>query len=190
MTPSHARSARFDPRTVTYAALYLAIAMVLPFITGQVPQIGKMLSPMHIPVLLCGFMCGWKWGLAVGLVAPVLRSALFGMPEMFPTAVAMTFELAVYGSMTGLLFRLFPKKAWTLYPALILSMAAGRLVYGAVQFILAGVAKTDFTWKAYLTGTIVKTIPGIVLHVAIVPPIVMLMNRIGLSPAAAKNTSR
>ena len=74
-------------RKMTYAALYLAIAMVLPFITGQIPEIGSALCPMHIPALLCGFMCGWPWGLAVGFIAPLLRSVLFGMPAMVPGAV-------------------------------------------------------------------------------------------------------
>ncbi len=76
-------------RKMTYAALYLGIALVLPFITGQIPEIGAMLCPMHIPVLLCGFLCGWPWGLAVGFIAPLLRSVLFGMPVLFPSAVAM-----------------------------------------------------------------------------------------------------
>ena len=69
--------------------LYLAIAMVLPFVTGQIPEIGAMLCPMHIPALLCGFLCGWPWGLVVGFIAPLLRGAVFGMPVLFPTGVAM-----------------------------------------------------------------------------------------------------
>ena len=112
-------------RKLIYAALYLAIAMVLPFLTGQIPQIGALLSPMHIPVLLCGFMCGWPWGLAVGFIAPLLRSVLFGMPALFPAAVAMAFELAVYGGMSGLLYRLLPRKPWAVYAALIIAMIAG-----------------------------------------------------------------
>ena len=95
-------------RRLTYAALYLAIAMVLPFVTGQIPEIGAALCPMHIPALLCGFMCGWPWGAAVGFVAPLLRSVLFGMPAMFPSAVAMAFELAVYGGTAGLLYSRLP----------------------------------------------------------------------------------
>ena len=90
-------------RKLTYAALFLALAMVLPFLTAQIPEIGSMLSPMHIPVLLCGFLCGWPWGLAVGFIAPPLRSVLFGMPAMFPGAAAMAFELATYGAVSGLL---------------------------------------------------------------------------------------
>ena len=110
-------------RRLTYAALYLAIAMVLPFVTGQIPEIGKRLCPMHIPALLCGFMCGWSWGLAVGFIAPLLRAVLFGMPPMFPGAVAMAFELAVYGGMAGLLHRRMPRKKGVTFAVLILSTA-------------------------------------------------------------------
>ena len=102
-------------RKLTYAALYLAIAMVLPFVTGQIPEIGSMLCPMHLPVLLCGFMCGAPWGLAVGFISPLLRSVVFGMPPMYPTAVAMAFEMAVYGGLAGLLYRLLPRKKSTIY---------------------------------------------------------------------------
>ena len=84
-------------RKLTFSALFLALAMVLPFITGQIPEIGKSLCPMHIPVLLCGFLCGSPWGLAVGFIAPLLRSVVFGMPKVFPDAVVMAFELATDG---------------------------------------------------------------------------------------------
>ena len=72
---------------LTRASMFLALAYVLPFFTGQVPQIGSMLCPMHIPVLLCGFLCGAPWGLMVGFIAPILRSFVLGMPPMFPTAI-------------------------------------------------------------------------------------------------------
>ena len=58
---------------LVFAAMFLALAYVMPFLTGQIPEIGSMLCPMHIPVLLCGFICGWPWGLLVGLIAPLLR---------------------------------------------------------------------------------------------------------------------
>ena len=44
------------------AALCMALGIVLPFFTGQIPQIGGMLLPMHLPVLLCGLLCGWQYG--------------------------------------------------------------------------------------------------------------------------------
>ncbi|MBR3106536.1 MAG: ECF transporter S component [Clostridia bacterium] len=168
-------------RRMTYAALYLAIAMALPFVTGQIPEIGSMLCPMHIPALLCGFMCGWPWGLAVGFIAPLLRSVLFGMPAMFPAAVAMAFELAAYGGLAGLLYRKLPKKKWITYAVLVISMIAGRVVWGAVRVILAGLSESSFTWALFLSGAIVNAIPGIILHLALIPVLVIAMDRAGLS---------
>ncbi len=168
-------------RKLIYAALYLAIAMVLPFLTGQIPQIGAMLSPMHIPVLLCGFMCGWPWGLAVGFIAPLLRSVLFGMPVLFPAAVAMAFELAVYGVMSGLLYRLLPRKPWAVYLALIIAMIAGRVVWGAVRLVLAGLSGTSFTWALFIAGALTNAVPGIILHLVLIPVLVIAMERAGLS---------
>ena len=168
-------------RKLTYAALFLALAMVLPFLTGQIPEIGKSLCPMHIPALLCGFLCGWPWGLAVGFIAPLLRSVVFGMPAMFPGAVAMAFELAVYGGMAGLLYRLLPRKPWGIYAALILSMIAGRIVWGIVRLILAGLSGTQFTWALFLAGAITTAIPGIILQLVLIPVLVMALERTGLS---------
>ena len=168
-------------RKMTYSALFLAIAMVLPFLTGQIPQIGSMLSPMHIPVLLCGFTCGWPWGLVVGFISPLLRSVLFGMPAMFPGAVAMAFELAVYGCMSGLLYHLLPKKKWIIYLVLIISMIAGRIVWGIARLILAGLSGSSFTWQLFIAGAFTKAIPGIILHIIIVPILVIAIEKAGLS---------
>jgi riboflavin transporter FmnP len=171
----------FQVRRLTYAALYLAIAMVLPLVTGQIPEIGAMLCPMHIPALLCGFMCGWPWGVLVGFVAPLLRSLIFGMPAMFPGAVAMAFELAVYGGVAGILYRLLPKKKGNIYLVLILAMLAGRVVWGAVRVILAGLSGSSFTWALFIAGAFTNAIPGIIMHLALIPLLVMIMERAGLS---------
>ena len=130
------KTASLRIRRMTYSALYLAIALILPFLTGQIPEIGSMLCPMHIPALLCGFVCGWPYGLAVGAISPLLRCALFGMPKLYPTAIAMTFELAAYGAAAGLLYRLLPKKVWGIYAALIGAMVIGRAVWGIAEYVL------------------------------------------------------
>lgn len=168
-------------RKMTYAALFLAIAMVLPFVTGQIPEIGSMLCPMHIPALLCGFMCGWPWGLAVGFIAPLLRSVIFGMPAMFPGAVAMAFELAAYGGLAGLLYRLLPRKEWSVYAVLVISMIAGRIVWGIARVILAGLSGSSFTWALFLAGAVTNAIPGIILHIILIPVLVIVMDRAGLT---------
>ena len=168
-------------RRLTYAALYLAIAMVLPFLTGQIPEIGSVLSPMHIPVLLCGFMCGWSWGLGVGFLAPLLRSVLFGMPPMFPAAVAMAFELATYGCVAGWLRKKLPRTNAAVYAILIIAMIAGRIVWGIVRLVLAGLTGSGFTWAVFLAGAVTNAIPGIILHIAIIPILVIALERAGLS---------
>ena len=168
-------------RRLTYAALYLAIALVLPFVTGQIPEIGSMLCPMHIPALLCGFMCGWPWGLAVGFIAPPLRSVLFGMPAMFPGAVAMSFELAMYGGMAGWLRRVLPKTKTVTYAVLLIAMIAGRLVWGTVRLILAGLTGNSFTWGLFLAGAVIDALPGIILQLILIPILVIAMERAGLS---------
>ena len=168
-------------RKLTFSALYLALALVLPFITGQIPEIGAMLSPMHIPVLLCGFVCGWQWGLAVGLIAPMLRSVLFGMPTMYPTAIAMTFELAVYGAVSGILYKLLPRKTWSIYVSLILAMIAGRIVWGAARFVLAGLSHSEFPMSAFLAGAVLNAIPGIILHIVLIPILVIVLEKAKLT---------
>ena len=91
-------------KKITVAAMFLALGLILPFFTGQIPQIGSKLLPMHIPVFLCGLICGWKYGGLVGFILPLLRSALFGMPVFFPSATAMAFELMTYGAVSGFLY--------------------------------------------------------------------------------------
>ena len=153
----------------------LALAYVLPFLTGQIPEIGSMLCPMHLPVLLCGFFCGWKWGLGVGLCAPLLRSLTLGMPPFFPTALCMAFELAVYGAVTGFLHKIFPKKKLCVYASLLSAMVAGRLVWGAAMYIFMGIKGGAFTLNAFLAGAVFNAIPGIILQIVLVPVIVILL---------------
>ena len=162
---------------ITYSAICLALAMVLPFLTGQIPQIGQALSPMHIPVFLCGFLCGWPWGMAVGFIAPLLRSMLFGMPAFFPGACSMAFELAAYGFLSGLLYAKLPKKTAYIYVTLLLSMIGGRIVWGAARYIFAGLQGSSFPFSAFIAGAVTNAIPGIILHIVLVPLIIIALKR-------------
>ena len=162
---------------LTYSGVCLALCLVLPFLTGQIPQIGSKLLPMHIPVLLCGFLCGPVWGLAVGAIAPILRSLLFGMPPLFPTATAMAFELAAYGLLAGLFYKLLPKKTPYLYVALILAMLGGRLVWGLVMSLLMGATGKGFTLAAFWAGAFANAWPGIVLQLVLIPPVVAALKK-------------
>ena len=167
-------------RMLTYAAMCLALCMVLPFLTGQIPEIGSALSPMHIPVLLCGFLCGPWWAALTGAVAPLLRFALFGMPPLFPTGLAMCFELAAYGLVSGLLYQTLPKKNGNIYAALILAMLAGRIVWGTAMALISGVSGSAFTWAAFLAGAFMNAVPGIIVHILLIPLIVMALRKAGV----------
>ena len=164
-------------KTMVLAALFLALALVLPFLTGQIPQIGSMLCPMHIPALLCGFFCGWPWGLAVGFIAPILRSVTFGMPPMVPVAICMSFELAAYGAISGLLYKKLPRNPVSIYAALLTAMVIGRLVWGAARFVCAGLDASAFGLTAFWTGAITSAIPGIFIQIILVPILVMTLEK-------------
>ena len=155
------------------AAMFLALSYVMPFLTGQIPEIGSMLCPMHIPVLLCGFICGWPWGLAVGFVAPILRSLTLGMPPLFPTAFCMAFELAAYGLVSGLMHKLLPRKKPYIYCSLIIAMVVGRIVWGAAMFACTGINGGSFTFATFLEGAITNAIPGIIVQLVLIPIFVM-----------------
>lgn len=167
-------------KKMVVSAFFLALGMVLPFLTGQIQQIGNMLLPMHIPVLLCGYICGWQYGLVIGLVTPLLRSVLFGMPPLMPTAAAMAVELAVYGLMTGVLYGKLPKKTPYLYVSLFGAMIAGRIAWGIVGIPLYGMAGNGFSAQIFLAGALFNAIPGIILQIVLIPVIMMALTRAGV----------
>ena len=166
----------FTVKKLVIAAVCLALCMVLPFLTGQIPQIGSALSPMHIPVLLAGFLCGPWWAMAVGFAAPLLRHVWMGMPPLI-TAIAMSFELAGYGLFSGLLYRLLPKKTVNIYVSLIGAMILGRIVWGIAMVVISGVTGSAFTWSAFMAGALLNAIPGIILHIVLIPILVMALKR-------------
>ena len=159
------------------AALFLAIALVLPLLTGQIPQIGNAFCPMHLPVLLCGFFCGPTYAAGVGLIAPILRFFIFGMPPLMPKGIAMCFELATYGLVSGLLYKALPKKKVYIYVSLICAMLAGRVVWGVVRVLLLGLGQYEFGWAAFLTEGFVNAIPGIILQIVLIPILVMKLDK-------------
>lgn len=161
---------------LVFSALCLALCIVLPFLTGQIPEIGSMLCPMHIPVLLCGFACGWPWGAVVGLIAPLLRFLLFSMPPLM-TAIPMAAELAVYGIVCGIMYRLLPKKIGYIYIDLISAMIFGRLVWGAVRFAMTGFSSTAFPFTAFWAGAVVNALPGIILQLVLIPAVIITLKK-------------
>lgn len=166
-----------NTKKMILSALFLALSFVLPFLTGQIPKFGAMLCPLHIPVLLCGFICGWPYGLAVGFIAPLFRSLTLGMPPLFPTAAAMAFELVAYGAVSGIMHRLLPKKKPYIYVSLLTAMVVGRLVWGTAMFMLLASSGGTFTFSAFLTGAILGSLPGILVQIVLIPLLVMSLSK-------------
>lgn len=167
-------------KKLVLSAMLLAVGIVLPFFTGQIPQIGNMLLPMHLPVLVCGLICGWQYGGVIGFILPFLRYVLFAMPPM-PNGIAMAFELASYGAIVGFLYN---RSRWkcivSLYRSLIIAMIGGRIVWGVVRVAMLGMMGNAFSWKIFMAGAFLNAIPGIVLQLVFIPALMLVLNKTGL----------
>jgi len=168
-------------RRLTLSAMLLAVGLLLPFLTGQIQHFGNMLCPMHLPVFVCGMVCGPFWGLAVGAVLPPLRSMLFGMPVLMPAAAAMAFELAAYGFVSGFLRKRLPKTLSMLFVSLIAAMLLGRLVWGAVSVPIYGLASKSFSWQIFVASGFINAVPGMILQLIAVPAIVASLEKAHLA---------
>ena len=131
---------------------------------------------MHLPIIICGFICGWKYGLLTGAMTPLLRCIPFSMPAPV-NAICMAFELAAYGLVAGFLHNQLPKKKVNVYVSLLCAMIIGRIVWGVVMFGCMGFDMSQFGFSAFLAGAVLNAIPGIVLQVVLVPIIVITLER-------------
>jgi len=168
-------------KKLTYSALLLALGIIIPYILHSVggPGLGVMLLPMHIPVLLCGFICGKKYGLIVGAMTPVISFLVTGftMPPM-PIVIYMVFELATYGFVAGLLYKVTNKK---IIISLLGSMLIGRMVKGGVAFLLTVPLGNTFVFTGFITATFVTGIIGIIIQIIFIPILIKLYEKVSLN---------
>lgn len=178
-------------KKLVVTAMLFAVGMVLPFFIGQIPAIGKMLLPMHIPVLLCGFIVGWQYGALIGFLLPIVRGLVFGMPPLYPNAIAMAFEMAAYGFVSGYLYS---QARWQctkmLYISLVTAMLAGRIVWAFAEVILLGIGGNIFTWKMFAAGAFLNAIPGIIVQLTLIPIIMVALRRAKVVPLWIGNESQ
>lgn len=160
-------------RKIALSALFLAIGMVLPSITGLIRVIGNMLLPMHIPVMLCGIICGPLYGGAIGIMLPILRSLIFTMPPMYPNACAMAIELCTYAVVIGIVYNCLKDKKGGIFIALIVSMLSGRIIWGIVISLLTVLAGGTYTLTIYITRAFIQAVPGIVIQLILIPIIIL-----------------
>lgn len=160
---------------IVLSGLFIAIGVIIPPLF-HAAGLGIAISPMHFPVLIAGIIVGWKYGLAIGILTPLLSAAIMpqGMP-LFPVATVMAVELGVYGLVIGLSYqylKLFENKLINVYLALIIAMISGRIVGGALQALIVGLQGGSYGFKVFLTSYFVLTLPGTILQILIIPPII------------------
>lgn len=170
-------------KRISLCAMCVALCYVLP-IAFHAVGLGGTLSPMHIPVLLCGIVCGGGYGLICGLIGPVLSSLLSGMPPMM-MLIRMIPELCVYGLVAGLAMKYIRtgKAAADVYISLAIAMVAGRIVGGIATAIFYTVTSGVYSIALWATGYFVESVPGIVAHLVIVPVLVFTLEKARLISA-------
>lgn len=163
------------------ALICLAISVVLPMLTDQIPRFGQGLRPMHIPVLIAGFACGPVIGFVVGLAAPMLSLLIHGSPALMQAGFAMSLELATYGLIAGLLYSQLPRKTGNIYVSLITAMIVGRIVWGASMIALSSRDGLDFTYQMFITYAFIDAMPAILFHIVLIPAVVIALEKANLT---------
>ncbi len=176
-------------RKTIITAICMALCVVLPMAFHAIPNGGTLFSPMHLPVFLCGLVCGWQYGLLCGIFGPVLSSFITGMPGMgyLPT---MMVELALYGFISGLLINLIHtgKKTADIYISLLSAMLIGRIITGIVRAFIF--APGSITLQAWATGYFVSCLPGIIIQLILLPILYHALEHAKLLPKQMVQTSK
>ena len=172
---------QFTPvKKMVFTAACAALCLILPMAFHAIPNAGSVILPMHIPVLLCGLVCGWPYGGVCGVIGPFLSGILTGMPPaaMLP---GMMVECAVYGFTTGLLMKHIRtgRSLADLYISLICAMAAGRIAAGFAKAWIFTPGISPFAW---VTTSLVTGIPGIAIQLVLMPLVITALTRARLIP--------
>ena len=157
-----------------WAAFFVTLGVLVPTIFHAVGGLGKVFLPMHIPVILCGFICGPYYGLLCGVIAPILSSMITGMPVLLPNGVIMAFELAAYGFVSGY----FYQRDLGLLPSLVFAMLTGRILSGALTAFVLGFAGKEYGVSAFITASFVTGLPGIVIQLVLIPVLVKAIEKV------------
>ena len=162
-------------------AVCIALCYVIPLMFHGIQNAGSIFCPMHIPVFICGLICGWQYGLLCGIAGPALSSALSGMP---PVAIlpSMMVELAVYGTAAGLMMKLVRTKSTyaDLYISLIVAIVCGRVLAGLAKALIF--ARGSYSMSAWIAGSVVTSWPGTVIQLVFIPTIVFALMKSHLIP--------
>ena len=164
-------------KKLTLTAMCLALGVILPQAFHMIPNAGNIFLPMHIPVLICGFICGPFYGLTVGIITPCLSHIIFSMPPAMMLG-QMIVELGVYGLCTGLLNQIITinNELLKYYLVLIISMVVGRITYGICNALLFKAG--NYSLSIWLSAAFIKGLPGIIIQLVLIPTIVKTIKKL------------
>lgn len=167
--------------TLVTTAVCVALCIVLPIAFHMIPQGGRLFSPMHLPVLLCGVICGPWYGLLCGLLGPFLSSLLTGAPNMAYLPIMMI-ELAVYGLGSGLMMRFVHtgRQLADIYISLLTAMLSGRIIAGIMQALVF--FEGQYSVKIWATSYFVSCFPAIVIQLILIPVLYVALQKANLVP--------
>lgn len=167
-------------KNMTMAAVCVALCVVLPIAFHSIPDAGSVFLPMHIPVLICGMICGWPYGFICGLMGPLISSALTGMPPI-AFLPGMMVECAAYGMVSGLMLKYVHTKSTyaDLYIALITAMIAGRVISGIAKALIF---TPGLAMSAWITASFVTALPGILIQLVFLPSVVFTLMKAKVIP--------
>ena len=167
-------------KRMTLTALCIALCVVVPMAFHVIPNAGAVMLPMHLPVLLCGLVCGWQYGLLCGILGPLVSSVLTGMPPaaMLP---GMMVECGMYGCVGGLMMEYIHTGSLyaDLYISLPVAMLMGRVISGIVKALIL---TPGLSFTAWATASFVTALPGISIQLILLPTLVVALTRASLIP--------
>ena len=167
-------------KKLSLSSMFIALGILLPFLAFGNPEFASIWLPMHIPVLISGFILGTKYGLIVGVLTPIFRSLLLGMPPLIPIAIVMSFELGAYGFIAGLAYHMLQKSKLSIYLALLISMILGRAVLGIAAFLIYPLIGWTITLKTFIQIAFVTSLPGIVFQILLIPLLILYLSSTGI----------
>ncbi|MBN2463284.1 MAG: ECF transporter S component [Dehalococcoidia bacterium] len=182
-----------DIRSYILTAVFLILAVLTPYAFHQFHLAGPTFLPMHIFVLIAGLLFGWRAGLIVGLLTPLVSHFISGMPvlNILPQIVI---ELSAYGLIAGML-----RQKYNLRPiwALLGAMLGGRVVLLLAMltiYIIAGQSYSPLGPEASPFASFWSVIkqgwPGIAIQLISIPVIVWLVGKFATRDTEGRLTKR
>jgi len=168
-------------KKIISTAVCIAMCVVLPIALHAIPNVGSLISPMHVPVFICALVCGPFWGVVCGLVGPFLSSVITQMPPI-AYLPSMLVELAVYGFACGIIMRYIKtgRLYADIYISLGVSMVLGRIAAGLVKAFIFSAG--SYSISVWVSSYVVGTLPGIIVHLILVPAVYAALKKARLAP--------